>query len=36
MRTLLGYELGWRQCHVCQECDHVWDVDTVPPRTTVH
>jgi len=36
MKTLLAYELGWRQCHVCEECDFVWDVEKLPPRTSVH
>jgi len=36
MRTVIAYEYCWLQCHVCQACLHVWDVDTTPPRTTVH
>jgi hypothetical protein len=30
-RTLLAYEHDWSQCHVCQACHHVWDVDKTPP-----
>jgi len=36
IRTLLAYEHCWTQCHVCQACYHVWDIDKTPPRTTVN
>ena len=34
IRTLLAYEQRWTQCHVCQSCYHVWDIDTTPPPPT--
>src|ERR1700704_2443811 len=35
IRTLLAYELGGKQCHVCHACCYVWDVDKTSPPTPV-
>jgi len=35
--TVLAYELAneqrWSECHMCQVCLHVWDVDKMPGLT---
>jgi len=36
VRTLLAYELGGKQCHVCHACCYVWDVDKTSPPTPVN
>jgi hypothetical protein len=36
IRSLVAYQHGWAQCHVCQACHHVWDVDTTPLQEPRH
>jgi transposase-like protein len=35
-RTRLAYQRGRTHCYVCRACDHSWEMDTLPTRTTVH
>ena len=31
MTTAVAYELFWTQCHICEACHHVWNVERTPP-----
>ena len=36
MNTAVAYKSFWTECHICEACHHVWNVERTPPGTTIH